>query len=394
MGFKNQAEYQAFRKKITDFLWREVDPLAEKIETTAKMPKEKLFPMFREYGLWGLMVPEEFGGSGLTISQYLPILAEISKVSGAVRLALHVHNTCARAVEAFGTPEQKSKYLPKVATGESSIAFSLTEADAGTGMGQASTAVREGDYYVLNGEKHLITNSEFTDLFMTCCWTNKDLGRNGMSALMVEKGTPGFSLKPMPEHMGCNGIWHGILTFKDVKVPVTNLLGREGDGLEIFLGELEPSRVFVAASSLGTAERALEIATDYAQKRMTFGKPLATRETIRGLLADMATDVYALKLMLADVGEKMDRNEKCPVEASITKLFGLQAVMRVTDKAMEVLGGRAYVRNYPYPFERLYREARINALEEGTPSIQRLVIARSLLKEAVPLKIGTLEPEI
>jgi len=394
MGFKNQAEYQAFRKKITDFLWREVDPLAEKIETTAKMPKEILFPKFREYGLWGLMVPEEYGGSGLTISQYLPILAEISKVSGAVRLALHVHNTCARAVEAFGTPEQKSKYLPKVATGESSIAFSLTEADAGTGMGQASTAVREGDYYVLNGEKHLITNSEFTDLFMTCCWTNKDLGRNGMSALMVEKGTPGFSLKPMPEHMGCNGIWHGILTFKDVKVPVTNLLGREGDGLEIFLGELEPSRVFVAASSLGTAERALEIATDYAQKRMTFGKPLATRETIRGLLADMATDVYALKLMLADVGEKMDRNEKCPVEASITKLFGLQAVMRVTDKAMEVLGGRAYVRNYPYPFERLYREARINALEEGTPSIQRLVIARSLLKEAVPLKIGTLEPEI
>lgn len=390
MGRKGEAEYEVFRKKIFDFLWEEIDPLADQIDATHKFPQEKLFPKFRQYKLWGLMVPEEYGGEGLTIGQYLPILAEISKVSGATRLLLHVHNTSARAIVAYGTEEQKKRYLPPIATGESSVAFTLTEANTGTGMDLASTAVREGECYILNGEKHLITNAEFTNLFMTCCWTNKDLGRKGLSALMLERGAPGFSLKPMPEHMGCNGIWHGILTFNNVKVPLKNIIGGEGDGLEIFLGELEPSRVFVAASSLGTAERALEIALDYAKKRVTFGKPLAKRETIRSLLANMASDVYALKLMLADVAGRIDRGEKCPLEASVTKLFGLEAVMRVTDRAMEVLGGRAYVRNDPYPFERLYREARINVLEEGTPSIQRLVIARNLLQEEIPLKIGTL----
>jgi alkylation response protein AidB-like acyl-CoA dehydrogenase len=294
---------------------------------------------------------------------------------------------------AYGTEEQKRRYLPKIATGESSVAFALTEADSGTGLDLASAAIREGDYYILNGEKHLITNAEVADLFMTCCWTNKKLGRKGLSALMVDRNAPGFTLKPMPHHMGCNGIWHGILEFRNVKVPIENLVGKEGDGLEIFLGELEPSRVFVAASSLGTAERALEIALDYAKKRVTFGKPIAQRETIRALLADMAMDVYGLRLMLKDVGNKIDKGEGCSLEASITKLFGLEAVIRVTDKAMQVLGGRAYVQNYPSPFERIYREARINVLEEGTPSVQRLVAARSLIMEKVPLRIGTLDPE-
>ena len=390
MGFKTNGEYDAFKKKVFNFLWKEVEPLADKIENTRELPREELFPKFREYGLWGLATPEKYGGVGLTISQYLSILAEISKVSGATRILIHVHNTSARAIAQYGTDKQKERYLPKVAVGESSVAFTITEANAGTGMDLASTAVKKGDYYILSGEKHLITNSAFTDLFMTCCWTDKTRGRKGLSALMVERGAPGFTLKPMPDHMGCNGIWHGILTFKNVKVPLENIIGKEGDGLEIFLGELEPSRVFVAASSLGTAERALEIALDYSQKRLTFGKPIAERETIRALLANMAMDVYALRLMLTDVGKKMDKGEFCPVEASITKLFGLEAVMRVTDRAMEVLGGRAYVQRYPYPFERIYREARINALEEGTPSIQRLVVARSLLKEDAPLKIGTL----
>jgi alkylation response protein AidB-like acyl-CoA dehydrogenase len=257
-------------------------------------------------------------------------------------------------------------------------------------MDIGSEARKEGDYYVLNGEKHLITNAAFADLFMTCCWTNRKLGREGLSALMVERGSRGFEIERMPDLMGCNGIWHGILKFKDVRVPLTDLVGKEGDGLKIFLGELEPSRVFVAASSLGTAERAVEIALDYAKKRVTFGKPLASREAIRSLLADMAMDVYALKLMLVDVAGKMDRGEACPVEGSIAKLFGLEAVIRVTDKAMQVLGGRAFVRKYPYPFERIYREARINALEEGTPSIQRLVVARHLLSEVIPLAIGTI----
>jgi len=167
-------------------------------------------------------------------------------------------------------------------------------------------------------------------------------------------------------------------------------VGAEGDGLDVFLGELEPSRVFVAASSLGTAERALEIALHFAGERITFGKPIAARPSVQSELADMARDVYALRLILEDVAAKIDREQPCAVEASIAKLFGLETVMRVTDKAMDVVGGRAYFTDYPYPLERLYRECRINMLEEGTPSIQRLVIARSLLRQSVPLDIGTL----
>jgi alkylation response protein AidB-like acyl-CoA dehydrogenase len=194
----------------------------------------------------------------------------------------------------------------------------------------------------------------------------------------------------MPPIMGNNGPPHCILHFENARVAADSLIGREGDGLDVFLGELEPSRVFVAASSLGSAERALEMALDYSKHRSTFGKPIAARDGVRANLADMATDLYALKLMLDDCAAKLDRGEACALEASIVKLHGLDAVRRVTDKAMEVLGGRGYFQNYPYPFERLYREARINVLEEGTPTIQRLVIARALLDQSVPLVIGTL----
>jgi alkylation response protein AidB-like acyl-CoA dehydrogenase len=182
--------------------------------------------------------------------------------------------------------------------------------------------------------------------------------------------------------MGCKGLGHGILTFADCVVPVEKVLGKEGQGIEIFLGELEASRVFVAASSLGTAERALELSLDYAKKRVTFGRPIAKRESIRSLLADMAADIYGLRLMLEDVAHKIDEGRPCPLEASIAKSHGLETVRRTTDKAMEVHGGRAYLQSWP--IERLYREARLNVLEEGTPSIQRLVTARALLAGRLP----------
>ena len=387
----NQQDYDSLKSKIFHFLWEEIDPILEEVDNTRHWPHKKYHPKFRELGLWGLMVPEPYGGSGLSVSQYLPILAELAKVGAVPRGIIHVHNTAANAIATYGTEEQKKRYLPKVAAGESSVAFSLTEVHGGSGMDVKSTAVREGDYYILNGEKHLITNADFADLYLTCCWTDKTLGRKGLSALLVHKDAPGFTIEQMPHLMGGNGSGHGILTFRDLKVPCDSIVGQEGDGLDIFLGDLEPSRVFVAASSLGVAERSLEIALDYAKNRVTFGKPIATRQAIQALLANMAKDVYALKVMLADVSKTMDRGERCPLEASACKLFGCEAVIRVTDMAMEVLGGRAYVQGYPYPFERLYREARVNTLEEGTPSIQRLVMARRLLQESLPLKIGTLD---
>jgi len=383
MGFKTDKEYLDYKKSITDFLWKEVDPLVPQMEETNHIPKEILFPKFREKGLFGLIIPEEYGGMGLNTVQYLHILAELSKVSGAVRALIHVHLTAARAIVFFGREEQKKELLPKIATGDLSVAFGITEANSGSGLDCKTTAVKQGDHFVLNGEKHLITNADFTKLFMVACYTRpRDMGREAMSALLVDLDTPGFTNEAMPHLMGCKGLGHGILTFKDCVVPVKNVLGEEGQGLAIFLGELEASRVFVAASSLGTSERALELSLDYAKKRVTFGKPIASRESIRTLLADMAMDIYGLRLMLEDVARKIDEGKACPLEASIAKTHGLETVCRVTDKAMLVHGGRSYLQSWP--IERLMREGRLNVLEEGTPSIQRMVTARALLSGDLP----------
>ncbi len=383
MGFRNHQEYLAYKKSISAFLWEEVDPLVPEMEAKDQIPREILFPKFREKGLFGLIIPEEYGGSGMTTSQYLPILAELAKVSGAIRALIHVHLTSARAIIVFGREEQKKELLPKVATGDLSIAFAITEANSGSGLDCKSQAVRQGDIFLLNGEKHLITNADFTHLFMVACYTKpRELGRQAMSALLVERDRSGFTIEPMPHLMGCKGLGHGILTFKNCPVPCSNVVGQEGLGLDIFLGELEASRVFVAASSLGTSERALELSLEYAKKRVTFGKPIAQRESIRGLLADMAMDIYGLRLMLEDVAKKIDEGKPCPLEASIAKTHGLETVCRVTDKAMLIWGGRSYLQSYP--IERLVREARLNVLEEGTPSIQRLVTARSLLSGQLP----------
>lgn len=384
------AAYEAYRRDVFDFLWRDVEPLASEMERSGSFPRAALFPKFAEHGLFGLLVPREYGGRGLTASQYLPFLAEFSKVSGVVRVLVHVHNTSARALAHYGTSEQKQALLPAIASGESSLTFAITEPNSGTGMDVAASATREGEEWVLNGTKHYITNAEFADRHLVFARTGEVGDRRGFSALVVPSGIEGFAIDEMPEMMGNNGPFHGILRFENARIPATSIVGGEGDGLDVFLGELEPSRVFVAASSLGTAERALEIALDFSKRRVTFGRTIGERPSVQSELAEMARDVYALRLVLEDVAGKLDRGEPCALEASIAKLLGLETVMRVTDKALDVVGGRAYFADYPYPLERLYREARINALEEGTPSIQRLVMARALLKEESPLSIGTL----
>ena len=390
MKLNPDADYQTYRKKVFDFLWREVEPRAAEIEA-GKVTIQELFPRFSELGLFGLVIPDEYGGVGLSTAQYLPFLAEFSKVSGAVRVLLHVHGTAARAAVTYGTEEQKARYLPSIASGASSMSFAITEPNTGTGVDIGTTAARDGDYWIVNGAKHYITNASYADLHLVAARTGEGRGRRDFTSLVIETGTPGFTIEPMPDLMGANGPPHAYLRFENVRVPVGDMIGSEGDGLDVFLGELEPSRVFVASSSLGTAERALEIALDFAKKRVTFGQPIAKRHSVQAELAQMARDVYALKLMLQDVADKIDRHVPCAVEASVAKLFGAETVMGVTDRALDVLGGRSFFADYPYPLERLYREARLNMLEEGTPSIQRLVIARSLLEHKVPLTIGTLD---
>jgi len=371
------AAYQKFKREMVDFIWSELDRYEKQIERTDEVPLDDLFPRLRRMRCFGLMVPEEYGGVGLSVSQYIPILAEFSKIHGGIRVVVHVHNTTAKGVAQLGSPEQKRALLPKIATGESSVAFGLTEPDAGTGRDLKSRAVRDGDHFVLNGRKHLITNSDFASHFMVFCYTDPSRGAHGISALMVDRDTPGFTIADMPPLMGCKGGQHGYLTFKDCRVPVANVLGQEGEGLLQMTVALEVSRLFIAATSLGTGERAFELSLAFAKKRVTFGKPIAERQAVQTYLAEMATDLYALRNMITAAARKADRGERIPTEASMCKLFGLEAVGRVTDRALLVHGGVGYTQKYP--IERLYRDARLNWVEEGTPTIQQLVIARNFL---------------
>jgi alkylation response protein AidB-like acyl-CoA dehydrogenase len=368
----DSARYPSFRAEIIRRIWAELDPLEQEIEDAEQLPLDRLLPLLADMGALALLVPPEYGGHGLTIEQYLPLIAEFAKVQGGIRVLVHVHNSFAHALSEIASPQQCADILPGTVTGQRSVAFALTEPDHGTGRDLGTTARRDGDDYVINGRKWLITNSDIASHFIVLART----GPAGLSAILVERDAPGLTIEPLPETMGCKGGQHGQLTFDEVRVPATGLIGSEGDGEEHLERALEISRVFIAASSLGTAQRAMDLALEHARKRVTFGKPIAERQAVQRYLAEMAVDVYALRHMLLDAARKWDAGQRIPLEASLCKLFGLEAVGRVTDRALLVQGGIGYTRRSP--IERLYRDARLNWLEEGPPTVHYLVAAREL----------------
>jgi alkylation response protein AidB-like acyl-CoA dehydrogenase len=369
----SDTEYRALRDQIFEAIWSELDPLEQRIEDEERIPNEVVLPILERIGAFGLLVPREYGGSGLSIAQYLPIIAEFAKIQGGIRVIVHVHNSFAHALSEIANDEQKSEVLFGAATGRNSVAFALTEPDHGTGADLGSTAIRTGDEYVITGQKWLITNSDIASHFIVFAKT----GTTAVSAFLVPRSAAGLSIEPLPETMGCKGGEHGRITLSSVRVPASALIGAEGDGGQHLERALEISRVFIAASSLGTSERALELSIAHAKNRQTFGKPIGTRQAIRRYLAEMATDIYALRGLLADAAQKWDTGQRIPAEASMCKLFGLDAVGRVTDRALLIHGGIGYTR--AHPIERLYRDARLNWLEEGTPTIQYMVAAGQLL---------------
>lgn len=373
----DDAAYEAFKKRIVARMWSDVAPFVAEIEDSESIPRAKVWPVLAEIGAFGLLVPEEYGGSELTVRQYLPIIAEISKVHGGIRAAVHVHNSIGHALYELGDERHRAAVLPGLAEGRQSVAFGLTEPDSGTGADTATTARRDGDTWVVNGRKWLITNSDWASHFMVFAKTRNGSGPELLSTILVPRDAPGLAIEPLPETMGCKGGEHGLLTFTEAVVPYENLLGEEGDGIGKMEEALEISRVFVAASSLGTAEYALALSIEHAKRRTTFGRPIADRQAVQRYLAEMETDVHALRLLIDDAAVKWDAGRRIPKEAAICKLFGLEAVGRVTDRALLVHGGIGYTRQHP--IERLYRDARLNWLEEGTPTIQQLVIAREIL---------------
>jgi alkylation response protein AidB-like acyl-CoA dehydrogenase len=371
------TDLHAYLDEIRAFVSRDLEALAGEIEQGRVSPAD-LWARLASRSLLRLTLPPAYGGWGLSLGDYIPILEAVAQSHGSVRMAVHVHNGLWRLLDAYGTPEQKARYLSRWASGEAKLAFALTEPDAGTGTDIKAQARRARDGWALRGRKWLITFADIADAFIVVAYTDTARGQDGISAFVVPRETPGLRITPQPDGMGLAGTGHGLLEFDDCALPRDALLGQEGDGLRMVLrGFLDVSRISIATSCVGLAQRALDLSVDHAQRRITHGKPLAARQAIQFALVEMAVDVQAARLLVHDAARRADAREPCTTEAAMAKLFGLEMVGRVTDKALRICGGIGYLRGHP--IERLYRDARALWFEEGTAEIQKLVIARALL---------------
>jgi len=367
-----KEEYEKLQESALDYMWGELDPFAEVWDEAKKLPREKLWPEFKSHGFWGLLIPKEYGGLGLNTEQYIWFEKEWAKLHGGIRVILHVHSLGAHIINHFAPKKIKEELLPNIARGESSVAFALTERYSGTGKDIKTQASMLGDKYILKGEKHLITNADFADYFDVVCRTP-----NGWSQLLVSRDTPGFVIKDMPETMGCSGGYHGILEFNECEVSAENILGVEGKGLDDAIQALRVSRIYIAANALGVCERCLELSLKRSKERITFGKPIADRQAIQGYLAEMAANTHCLELAVLNAARRVDETGVPGIEADLCKIFAIEAVKCVTDIALLIHGGLGYTREYP--IARLYRDCRLNWLEEGTPTIHQFEIAKRLL---------------
>ena len=331
-------------------------------------------------GLMGITVPEEYGGAGMDFVSYISAIHELSKVSAVVGVILSVHTSVGtNPIIYFGNDEQKKRYLPKLASGEYLGAFCLTEASSGSDAGSLKTrAVKKGDHYVLNGSKMFITNGGEADVYIVFASTDPSKGTYGITAFIVDKDTPGLGIGKDERKMGLHGSRTVELSFDNMKVPVVNRLGEEGEGFKIAMANLDVGRIGIAAQALGIAEACLEAATDYAKQRVQFGKPIAAQQGVGFKLADMATSVEAARLLVYRAAQLRAEGLPCGKEASMAKLFASKAAVEGSIEAVQIFGGYGYTEDYPV--ERYFRDAKVTEIYEGTSEIQRIVISKHLLK--------------
>lgn len=379
MNLTFTQEQDMMRKMVRDFAEKEIAPIVEQMDETDEFPTEVVRKM-GELGLMGIPLPQRYGGSGMDFTSYIIAIHELSKVSASFGVILSVHTSVGtNPIFHFGTESQKKKYVTKLAQGDYLGAFGLTEPSAGSDAASLKTrAVKKGDHYVLNGSKVFITNGEVADTFVVFARTNpEEIGHRGISAFIVERNTPGFSIGKKENKMGLNGSGTVEIVFEDAEVPAENLLGVEGEGFTIAMANLDVGRIGIAAQSLGIAEAALEHATAYAKDRKQFGKPIANQQAVGFKLADMATEVEAAKLLTYRAANLRAKGLPCGKEASMAKLFASTAARKTAIEAVQVFGGYGYTKDYPV--ERLFRDAKVTEIYEGTSEIQRRVIAKKLL---------------
>lgn len=368
---------------IRQFVQYELIPREDEVAQTDAIPSD-LVEQMQEMGLFGLTIPEEFGGLGVTMEEEVSIAFELGRTSPAFRSYIGTNNGIGSiGILIDGTDEQKAHYLPKLASGELLSSFCLTEPDAGSDAASLkTTAVREGDGYVLNGTKRFITNAPEAGIFTVMARTSPDIkGAGGISAFIVERGTPGLSLGKQDHKMGQKGAHTCDVIFDNVRVPASQLIGgAEGVGFKTAMKVLDKGRLHIAALSVGAAERMLADALQYALERKQFGKPIAEFQLIQAMLADSKAEIYAARCMVLDAARMRDDGVNVSTEASCAKMFATEMCGRVADRCVQIHGGAGYVSEYAV--ERFYRDVRLFRIYEGTTQIQQIVIARNMIKSA------------
>ncbi len=372
-------EQKLLRQTVREFAESEVKPLAKELDETGRFPRET-FKKAAELGLTGVALPDQYGGAGFDHISYSIVIEEISRVCASTGVILSVQNSLyCDPIYRFGTDDQKKRLLVPFARGQKIGCYALTEPQAGSNAAALATkAVRKGEKYVVNGTKAWITNGGVADAAIVYVNTDPAKGEKGITALVIEKGTPGFKVGKEEKKLGINATACVELSFTDCEVPAANRVGNEGDGYKIALSTLDGGRIGIASQAVGIAQGAFEEALKYSQQRMAFGQLISNFQAIQFMLADMATEIDAARLLARKAAWKQDSGARFSMEAAIAKLFASEMATRVTHKAIQVHGGYGYSREYPV--ERMYRDARITEIYEGTSEIQRLVIAAWVLK--------------
>jgi alkylation response protein AidB-like acyl-CoA dehydrogenase len=378
MDFELAEEQQMVRETTRAFVEREVKPVASRLDREAIYPFE-LVKRLSELGLMGILVPQEFGGSGMDLLSCVVAIEEISKAWASLAVAMSVQNSLVCApIARFGSVAQKKKYLPSLARGERLGCYALTEPGSGSDAGSIQTrAKRVGDDFVLTGNKIFTTNGNRADLAIVYAVTDPAKGKRGISAFIVEKNSPGFVVGKLEDKLGLRSSDTAGLLFEDCRVPGENLLGTEGEGFTIALATLDGGRIGIAAQALGIAQGCLEESVAYAQQRRQFGRAIAEFEAIQWMLADMATEIDAARLLTYRAAWLAEQGRTFTKEAAMAKLFASEAANRAAYKAIQIFGGYGYTKEFAV--ERFFRDARITTIYEGTSEIQRLVIARRLI---------------
>ncbi len=379
-SFALSEEQEQLRKEIRDFAAREIAPNVMRWDEASEFPQE-VVKKLGEMGLMGVIFPVELGGAGLGYVDYALAVEELSAVDGSIGIIVASHNSlCTNHIFVAGNEAQKSKYIPLLASGKWLGAWGLTEPGSGSDAGSARTsAVRKGDRWVLNGNKTFITNGHYADVSVIIAVTDRSKGTHGLSAFVVEKGTPGFRPGKKENKLGLRASDTSELIFEDCEIPGENLLGNEGDGFIDSMRILDGGRISIAALSLGIGRGAFDAARHYVQQRHQFGKAISEFQGIQWKLADMATQLDAARLLTLRAAVMKDAGQKTTLESSMAKLMASEVAVRVCDEAVQLHGGYGFIKDYPV--EKFYRDVKLCTIGEGTSEIQRLIIAREILRK-------------